>query len=283
MTESNPSREPAAVRKRRRWPWVIAGALLMLLGLIAAIPWGLSTPPAQRWLMARANHALAPGGGRLTWETLRVSWFGPAHLTGVVLRDAQGDPVVAAPRATLDRSLGRLLFDRPRFGTLVLDRAAVEIDRRPDGTVDLYETIKPVLNFDPRTQLRIVVPHGRLTFRAEVLTEPVAAEEADIVLDIGPAPAPIAWKVDLKRQRPGSAPAPATLAISGHYERWWDRQGPPKDLEVKFDGRDWPWAVAGLDLAAHFDLGGRLELARQSGLWRLSGDANLNGVDATRP
>jgi translocation and assembly module TamB len=235
--------------------------------------------------MARANLALAPGGGRLAWESLRVSWFGPAHLTGVVLRDAQGDPVVAAPRATLDRTLGRLLFDRPRFGTLVLDRAAVEIDRRPDGTVDLYETIKPVLKVDPRTQLRIVVPHGRLTFRATVLTEPVAAEEADIVLDLGPAPAPIAWNVDLKRQgrRPGPAAgsAPATLVISGHYDRWWDPQGPPKDLDVRFDGTRWPWAVAGLGLAAHFDLGGRLDLSRRSGRWALSGDAVLSGVDAT--
>ena len=75
---------------------------------------------------------------------LRLSWFAPTRTTGLVLRDAQGDAVISAPRATLDRTLWQLLFDRPRFGTLLLDRAALDIERRPDGTVDVYETIKPV-------------------------------------------------------------------------------------------------------------------------------------------
>src|SRR5690349_7261003 len=127
MTDTNP--RPAA-GKRRRWPKVLAGGLVLLLALVAAIPWGLSSTPAgQRWLLNGANRALAPGGGRIAWAALRLSWFGPTRLTGVVLRDAQGDPVIAAPRATLDRTLIQLLFHRPRFGTLVLQNGTVDVQQ----------------------------------------------------------------------------------------------------------------------------------------------------------
>ena len=282
MTDPNPG--PAA-RKKRRWPMLLAGALLVPIALIAAIPWGLSTPPGQRWLLKGANRGLAPGGGRIAWTTLRVSWFAPARLTGLVLRDAQGDAVISAPRATLDRTLGQLLFDRPRFGTLLLDHAALDIERRPDGTVDVYETIKPVLNFDPQTQVKIVVQQGRLRFRGAPISEALVAEPAEVTLEIGPAPRPITWQLDLKqspRQPDGQAGTQAALAISGKYERWWVRgdegqgKNSPKDLEVKLVGRQWPLAFAGADLAARGLLEGELAFARRNGLWGSSGDASVS-------
>src|SRR4051794_32958565 len=99
--------DPSSMGRKRRRRKVLAGAALLLLAAIAAIPWGLATPPGQRWLLARANRKLAPGG--ISWATLRVSWFGPTRLTRLVLRDAQGDTVLAAPQAILDRNLGQLL------------------------------------------------------------------------------------------------------------------------------------------------------------------------------
>ncbi len=131
----------------RRW-LAVCGLLLVVLvaGTIAAVPWLLATPTGQRWLTHRANLALAPG--RIAWKSLRVSWFGPTRLTDLTLIDAQGDTVLAATNARLDRTLGQLLFDRPRFGTLDLADARLDVERRPDGTIDLYETIRPVLRRD---------------------------------------------------------------------------------------------------------------------------------------
>ena len=158
MTQERP------VRKRRRWWIVAAAAPIVMVGLVAALPWLLGTPPARRWLLSRADRALAPGG--LAFDSIRVSWFGPTRMTGFVLRDREGDRVVVASRATWDRNLWQILFDRPRFGTLVLDGADLDIERAPDGSVDLYETIKPVLRKDPRTALKVVFEGGRLRFRA---------------------------------------------------------------------------------------------------------------------
>ena len=76
MTDTNPSPRP---RKKRRWPKLLAGMLVVPIALIAAIPWGLATPPGQRWLLRGANRGLAPGGGRIAWTTLRVSWFAPTR------------------------------------------------------------------------------------------------------------------------------------------------------------------------------------------------------------
>jgi translocation and assembly module TamB len=280
MTDTNP--RPAA-GKKRRWPKVLAGGLVLLLALVAAIPWGLSSTQAgQRWLLKEANRALAPGGGRIAWTTLRLSWFGPTRLTGVVLRDAQGDPVIAAPRATLDRTLIQLLFDRPRFGTLVLQNGAVDAQQQPDGTVDLYETIKPILRFDPRTHLKVIVEKGPLRFRSAWLAEPLSAEQADVVLEIGPAPRPITWQLDLKGQ--GRA---ATFAIGGRYERWWQRDSAPevKDLEVTIAGQQWHWACQ-LDragLAARGVLDGGLAFRRRAGLWSFNGDATVEAFEASGP
>src|SRR5690348_3295130 len=132
MTKASP------VRKRRRW-WIVAVVLLVsVVGVVAAIPWMLGTAPARRWLLTRADRALSPGG--LAFETIRFSWFGPTRLSGFVLRDRQGERVVVARHATWDRNLFQVLFDRPRYGTLQLDGADLDIERAPDGSIDLYET-----------------------------------------------------------------------------------------------------------------------------------------------
>jgi translocation and assembly module TamB len=266
---------------------VLAGVVLVPLGLAAALPWALATPPAQRWILAGANKVLAPGGGRIAWSSLGLSWFGPTRLTGVVLRDAQGDVLVNAPRASLDRSLIQLLFDRPRFGTLRLERAALDIEHRPDGTIDLYETIKPLILYNPRTTLRLNIERGRLRFRSPLLAEPAEAEQADVALALGPAPAPLTWNVELKRSLLLDNQDQATLAITGRLTRWWERPPvrEPKDLEFKLTGRRWPWAVAFEDfgVAARGVLDGTLDLTQLSGRWQSSGEAALGEFDASGP
>src|SRR5262245_51039951 len=99
---------------RRRWRWVLGALLIAVAAAITALPMLLGTGPARRWLLARANRVLAPA--RFEFTAIRLSWLGPTRLRGLVLRDAEGDRVIAAPAAVWDRNLGQILFDRPRFG-----------------------------------------------------------------------------------------------------------------------------------------------------------------------
>lgn len=256
---------------RRRWK-ILAALLLLVLVAIAAIPWGLGTRPARNWLITRANQALAPAG--IDFATIRFSWFGPTRLTHFVLRDAQHDQVVASPHAVWDRNLRQILFERPRLGTFELKNAKLDVERHSDGSIDLYEAIKPVLGKNRRTDLHIRMPQAQLRFRAAGQPVPVTAERANVVLDVPAAPQPIVW--DLQLENP-AIKDPATLRIGGRFERW----KPANTLVVDVKAEHWPWAVTvpGLESAGKLD--GQLTLGREAGNWTMAGDLGLLNVDAT--
>jgi translocation and assembly module TamB len=271
------SAKPGGSRRRRLRLLLIVGAALVVVPLVlaAALPWWLGTPPARRWLLARANRALQPA--RLEFRSIRFSWFGPTRLSGFVLRDAEGEPVVKAPAATWDRTLGQILIDRPRLGTLTLAGAALDIERRADGTVDLYEAIRPVLGRDPRTDLHIRVPDGRLRLRVAGQPVPVTAEKADLRLDLPAAPSDLMWRLRLEN---GAGPQAQALELRGEYQRWGGKGRPSGDLAVDIQGKSWPWAVSlrGVDAAGRLD--GALAVARQSGRWSVSGRTDMTHVEA---
>lgn len=273
MTSTNPG---GSRRRRLRLLLGLAAIVLLVpLGLAAALPWWLGTPQARRWLLGRANRALAPA--RLEFRSIRFSWFGPTRLGGFALRDAEGEHVVQAPAATWDRTLGQILVDRPRLGTLTLNNAALDIERRADGTVDLYEAIRPVLGRDPRTDLHIRVPDGRLRLRIAGQPVPVIAQKADLTLDIPAAPSDLRWRLRLNN---GAGQQAEALELRGEYERWGGKGRPAGDLAVDIQGQRWPWEVNVREVNAAGRLEGALALARHSGHWSVSGRAALAQVEA---
>ncbi len=174
---------PVRGRARRRWRRVALGALLLVAGLLMALPWLLETAPAQRQMAVAANRILAPGS--VEFSAVRLSWFQPTEIANFVLHDAQGDRVIAAPRAMFSWSLWQTLVTRPKSATLTLDQSDVDIERFADGTVDLYETLKPVISEHPPVQIVIRIEDGRLRFRDPAFTDPVVADKANILLDLG--------------------------------------------------------------------------------------------------
>ncbi|HEX8199443.1 MAG TPA: hypothetical protein VF590_03070 [Isosphaeraceae bacterium] len=274
MTNLSP---PPGSRSRRRLGIALAAGTLAALALIAAVPWALSTPPARRWLLARADRALAPAG--LDVASWRLSWFRPTRLTGLVVRDRQGDRVLAAPGATWDRNLWQILFDRPRFGTLDLGAAALDVERRADGSVDLAEALRPILTGDPRTDLTVRMAGGSFRLRDPGLAHPAMAGQADLTLRIPVAPRAVSWRLALaKRVR-----SPETLIVEGQLKR--QRTGPAgeSDLSVTLAGTRWPLDLQIEGYAASVRLDGTLDLQRRAGLWSSSGSVALLDLDAAGP
>jgi len=261
--------------KRRRLLWFLPALLTLPVLAVLALPWALGTRPGRDWLLVRANRALAPG--MLRMDSVRFSWFGPTRITWFVLVSAQGDRVVAAPGATWDRNLFQILFRRPKLGTLRLDRAALDVERAPDGSIDLYETLKPVIGLNPATSARIVVSDGRLRFRAPGLVQPVEAEHAAVNIVIAPRPGPITWDVRLANGETG-APRDA-LTVGGRL----DRSTTPGDLNIHVTGRDWPLAFQGSRGTASGRLEGTFSVERKGGRWTHSGDAAIARVAASGP
>src|SRR5262249_2989462 len=154
--------------------------------------------------------------------------------------DAQGDRVVAAPRATWDRNLWQVLFERPRYGTLTLDRAALDVERDERGSVDLYETLRPILGGSPQTDLTVRGVGGSLRVRGHGPGEPVAADRADLTIRIPPAPGLVSWQVALADGPPAGA---AQLSVEGSLDRWKAPPDRPADLSLSLSGRRWPLAL----------------------------------------
>ena len=153
----------------------------------------------------------------------------PGHsdsaITGVVLLDAQGDRLLVSPRAVFDWSLSQILFARPQGANLSIERGDLDIERFADGTVDLHETLKPVIDEYPKTGLVIRIRGGSLRFRDPTFSEPVVADKCDLTIDLSVSSQPINWDIHLTRN--DTPEGPARLDLAGEYSRARSTQAAP--------------------------------------------------------
>src|SRR5215208_8352856 len=125
---ATPPRPPKRPRRFRKF---LIAAMLGFLAAMLALPWLASTAPARRSLVAAANRSLAPS--RVEVSGLRLSWLGSQRIMGVVVRDRAGKAVASAARLTVGRSLLGLASARPFRGTLTVEGASLDLERRRDG------------------------------------------------------------------------------------------------------------------------------------------------------
>jgi translocation and assembly module TamB len=256
-------------RARRRWRLIALAVLLIGAGLIAALPWVLELPAVQRRLAAEGSRILAPSS--VAFSAMRFSWVRPTEISGLVLHDAQGDQIVTAPRAVFHWNLREILFGRPKIATLALHQADLDIERRQDGTVDLYDTLRPVISDHPEIRLVIRIDNGRLRFRDPSFPDPVIADQADIDLDLGRGSQPISWNIRLAQAKTG--PESPRLNIDGSFSRADNDSAGNHDITLGLKGTRWPWTLAGLAVEARGDFTGTIDARRRSGRLLLSGDS----------
>jgi translocation and assembly module TamB len=267
---------PVPVRGRRRWLVIALAFPIFGAGLIAALPWLLSLPVAQRRMVVEANKTLAPS--TIAVGAIRLTWFGPTELSNVVLHNAHGAKLIAAPRATFGWNLWQMLVNRPKEGIITIDKGDLDIERFADGTVDLYETLRPVISEHPPVRLIIRVNNGRLRFRDPLFTDPVIADSAQVDLNLGRNSEPIIWDIQLaQKQAKGE---PAKLDISGRYSRADVDSSGRHDLALSLKGSEWPWTLANSLIQARGDLTGTLDGQRRAGRVHLLGDATITNLVA---
>src|SRR5262249_29864834 len=189
-----------------------------------------------RVLTTQAGRILSPGS--LEASAVRVSWFGPTEIVGTVLRDERGSRLIAADRAVFQWNLWQILFHRPETATLKLPGAELDIERRADGRIDLYETLKPIIREHPDHRLVVAIGRGRLRFRDPALVEPFIADEADIRLDISRDPGPVEWDLVLGRRAEGGK-GPGRVVFKGRVHR-----PGVGGATISLEASRWPWAAA---------------------------------------
>jgi len=258
-------------RSRRRW-WLaaVAAALAIPAALFAALPWIVSSPWAKPRLEMRANKILAPGG--VAFDRISVSWFRPTEITGPALIDAQGKRIVSAPTGTFSWSLWQIVFTQPAVGTLWMRHGDVDIERSADGTVDLLETLAPILAGKPERTIRIRIDDATLRFRQEGLADPFYANRAEIALDLPRHPEPVAW--DLKLDRTDAPSGPGTMTIGGRLAPT-EVDGPPQNAGLAITADNWPWRITQPGIHAEGLFNGSLAAALVDGDLTTQGDASL--------
>jgi translocation and assembly module TamB len=265
-------------RDRARRLWRI-GLLLVFFAValfIAALPWVLALPLAQRQLAAAANRILAPG--RVEFRSIALSWNHSTSISGLVLRDAQGDEILVSPRAVFNWSLSQVLFNQPTNARLLLERGNLDIERFADGTIDLYETLKPVISEHPKKRLVIRIPDGALRLRDPTFSEPVVAEKADVTIDLGMQNEPINWDIHLARfKRPEQA---GLLDLKGQYSRSEIDAHGEHDVELALKAAHWPWTLASPVIESRGELTGAVSGHRRLGKISLAGDAVVSDLVA---
>lgn len=249
-------------RGRRRLAIGGLAVLMLVAGLVAAIPGLAGLPVVQRAIARRANALLAPSA--VSFEAIRFSWTRPTEIDHPILRDGQGVVEVDAPHARLSWTLLDVGLGRRPPATLTLAGAKLDIRREADGTVNLYKTLRPVLSDHPKWRLTVDVREGTLRFADARWEAPFVADRASVLLDLGQGWSPITWTLGLERAGRESD----RMTIEGWFSRSEIDDKGRHDVQLNVSSPGWPLWGGGA--------GGRVDAARLGGRWRI--DANLGFV-----
>ena len=279
---------------KRRVFRTLAVGFVLTVAAVVAVPWAVGLPPVRRALVAKVNQVLAPS--KVAVAGVSASWVHPTRLTGLTLKNAKGKTLIEARQAVVEHSLMSLLMSPHRIGTIVLEGAKVDIERRADGSIDLVDALMPPSpspnppkkaaepSSAPGLSVSLRVLGGSLRLTTPELAEPLVAAKLDMEASLPDEEEGqgISWRVRLAGP-PGGAGG-ETLGVDGSYDH---RAATDPDLSLAVKGERWPLAVNGASLGANATVKARLDglltIDRKKGKWQTAGDARLLDVDAQGP
>ncbi len=103
--------------------------LLLLALLVALLPTILVHTPLLGFFLRRAANL----NGSISFQSASLGWFTTTSLSGVVVRDGQGETVLEADRVAIDRSLPRLIFSSSNLGKLRIEKPRLSGKLTRDG------------------------------------------------------------------------------------------------------------------------------------------------------
>jgi hypothetical protein len=120
-------------RRRKKWPWVLVGVLIVLLVIVLLVPVILSSRGFTRWVQAKISSST---GGQAGIRDLSVGWFRGVRIAGFSYRAENGWTEVDVDRITTIPHYASLLSGTLALGRTTLDqpRIAIDLRERPPST-----------------------------------------------------------------------------------------------------------------------------------------------------
>ncbi|MGO9115342.1 MAG: hypothetical protein ACLP9L_39520 [Thermoguttaceae bacterium] len=121
---------PRQPRQKRRGLTALAIIILGLLLLVGLLPTIIAHTSLMTFFVRRA----AMLDGPITFHSASIGWFSSTSISGIEIRDAQGETVLEADSLTCDRSLLKLLFNSSNIGVLRIEKPRLSAKLARDGS-----------------------------------------------------------------------------------------------------------------------------------------------------
>ena len=126
-------------RRRRTGRWLAAAVLLV--ALLWLLPTIVAKSPLRDWALRSAITDLK---GSVTARSASLGWFSFPKLSGLEIRDEQGQTVLEIPEIGTDRPLLSLLWDYSHLGRIRLQRPTLNVVLREEGS-NVEDILAPYL------------------------------------------------------------------------------------------------------------------------------------------
>lgn len=188
--------EPLPEPRRRRWPWVVLAFFALLIAAVWTAPIYVAHSSwrdhAIQWLTSGIH-------GKVTVESVSLSWFSWPKVRGLKVVDEQGQSVLEGSQLTGERSLLAILWNPQRSGKWRVEEPKLNLVLRPDGS-NLEDVLAGLLSAEGDSgyefNLEIVNGSAAITDARTGQSWSVAGLQATIAM-------------------PTAADAPVTLKASG--------------------------------------------------------------------
>jgi len=127
-------------RRYRRWLFVAAAVVVVLVAVVFLAPYALSSSWGTSAALSIANAQLK---GRITVDDIAVSWTGPSTVTGITVFDPGGRAVAEVARVEWEGGAWRAVSSPMHFGRVAAERPVVRLYVEEDGGVSIARALSP--------------------------------------------------------------------------------------------------------------------------------------------
>jgi len=205
--------------RRRRWPWILLGLVVLVALLVVFAPAIASTGPVRSFVVGRVNNSL---NGKVSVADWSLGWTGGIKVNGVKVFDHSNALILEVDRLTTQLSLLDAIRGNFNLGDTVIDLNLTNAKLDRQGRTNYEQLVKSKAPAARQPAESDALPNlsGRITVNlrgtiaGDGVPTPVHIEPGSTaILNIPSINSPIDDKINLKF-RTGDNP-PGTLDLAG--------------------------------------------------------------------
>jgi translocation and assembly module TamB len=170
-------------KKRRRWPWWLAGFFLVATLTVWLAPTIIAKSPLRQRVVPTVLPQLECD---VHIGSASLGWFSPIELGDVVMSDSSGEPMLVVGRIRSEKSLVGLIRDTSELGRFDVVRPELTIVLREDGS-NVQDALAPLLqpSDEPTAPLGVTlrVSEGRVNVSDQVNGQQLQFADVHIEID----------------------------------------------------------------------------------------------------